>query len=120
MKSDTSTTIESREPREPRHCQASTPTPAGVFSRVGPGYLTCPTILAAMGVLRRDLAHAEESLEAARAAFIADGDEDADGDELAKVDAALLKARFQLGHEITRHRRYLASGEPERLAGLDR
>ncbi len=100
------TTIQRREPRQPRYCN-------GVFERVGPGYQTSPDIQAAMGVLRRDLEHVKESLEDLRGALVADG---SDGCELVNVGIHLTRTRASLVDEMRRHSDYLASGEPERLA----
>lgn len=107
------TTIESRPSRQEGRCQA----PAGVFERVGPGYQTSPAILAAMGVLRRDLEHSRESLEGVRAALVADG---SDGCELLKLGLHLARTRAALVDEMRRHSEYLNSGEPERLAAEDK
>lgn len=112
MGQSSDTTIDRREPRQSRHCLA----PTGVFSRVGPGYQTCPDILSAMGVLRRDLAHAKEALVGVRDAFAADG---GDGDELPQVGDGLAGTSRALDKEISVHRVYLVSGEPERLAAED-
>ncbi len=101
-----SATIQRREPRQPRYCN-------GVFERVGPGYLTSPAILAAMGVLRRDLDRTKDSLEELWAALAEDG---GDGCELIKVRGHLASTRASLVDEMRRHSEYLASGEPERLA----
>lgn len=87
----------------------------GVFERIGPGYETSPAILAAMGVMRRDLAHAKEALEDLRDALASDGG-DASGDELKAVERGLAGTSWALEKEISDHRAYLVSGEPERLA----
>lgn len=119
------TTTEDRQPRQTRHCQDHSQdesgelrrAPAGVFELVGTGYQTSPTILAAMTVLMRDLGRAEESLADARAALSNDG---GDGHELAMVGYGLTRTLTELSAEIKRHRQYLASSEPHRLAELDR
>lgn len=91
-----------------------------VYDRVGPGYQTAPAILDAMLALQEAIERAGEALEAANVAMVADHSGANSPDRIGHgVEYGLSAASGAVAHEIRKHREYLASGEPERLAAED-